>query len=106
MLALEAENYSKEAFERISNFAQRDMGQIIEGTGTSTAMAANAVKILPGIAEQLGDIERMNSRVYPIGQLFITENEITTEEHNLQVDQELISEKQIQQVLQETQFLM
>lgn len=80
MLALEAENDSEEEFERISNLAQRDMGQIIEDTGTSTAMAANAVKILPGIAEQLGDIERINSRAYPIGQLVITEDEITTEE--------------------------
>lgn len=43
-------------------------------------MAANAVKILPGIAEQLGDIERINNRAYPIGQLVITEDEITTEE--------------------------
>lgn len=80
MLALEAENDSEEEFERISNLAQRDIGQIIEDTGTSTAMAANAVKILPGIAEQLGDIERINSRAYPIGQLVITEDEITTEE--------------------------
>ncbi|MFC4232721.1 hypothetical protein ACFOW1_12530 [Parasediminibacterium paludis] len=80
MLALEAENDSEEEFERISNLAQRDMGQIIEDTGTSTAMAANAVKILPGIAEQLGDIERINSRAYPVGQLVITEDEITTEE--------------------------
>ena len=43
-------------------------------------MAANAVKILPGIAAQLGDIERVNNKAYPIGQLVITEDEITTEE--------------------------
>ncbi|MCR6722086.1 MAG: hypothetical protein NVV59_17770 [Chitinophagaceae bacterium] len=80
MLALEAENDSEEEFERISNLAQRSIEQIIEDTGTSTSMAANAVKILPGIAEQLGDIERVNSKAYPIGQLVITEDEITTEE--------------------------
>lgn len=80
MLALEAENDSEEEFERISNLAQLPIAQIIADTGTSESMAANAVKILPGIAEQLGDIERVNSRAYPIGQLVITEDEITTEE--------------------------
>lgn len=80
MLALEAENDSEEEFERISNLAQLPLAQIIADTGTSESMAANAVKILPGIAEQLGDIERVNSRAYPIGQVVITEDEITTEE--------------------------
>lgn len=80
MLALEAENDSEEEFERISNLAQLPITQIIADTGTSESMAANAVKILPGIAEQLGDIERVNSRAYPIGQLVVTEDEITTEE--------------------------
>lgn len=80
MLALEAENDSEEEFERIANLAQKSIGQIVEATGTSIAMAANAVKILPGIAEQLGDIERTNNRAYPLGQLIITEDEITTEE--------------------------
>lgn len=80
MLALEAENDSEEEFERISNLAQLSIEQIIADTGTTESMAANAVKILPGIAEQLGDIERINSRAYPIGQLVITEDEITTEE--------------------------
>lgn len=80
MLALESENDSEEEFERISNLAQLPIAQIIADTGTSQSMAANAVKILPGIAEQLGDIERVNSRAYPIGQLVITEDEITTEE--------------------------
>lgn len=80
MLALEAENDTEEEFERIYNLAQRNIEQIIADTGTTTAMAANAVKILPGIAEQLGDIERRSNRAYPVGQLVITEDEITTEE--------------------------
>lgn len=80
MLALEAENDSEEEFERISNLCQRTIEQIIADTGTTESMAANAVKIIPGIAEQLGDIERTGSRAYPIGQLVITEDEITTEE--------------------------
>lgn len=80
MLALEAENDSEEEFERISRLAQRTIEQIISDTGTTRAMTANAVKILPGIAEQLGDIERRSNRAYPVGQLIITEDEITTAE--------------------------
>lgn len=80
MLALEAENDSVEEFERISNLSQQTIEQIIEETGTTESMAANAVKILPGIAEQLGDIERINNRAYRIGEVVITEDEITTEE--------------------------
>ena len=80
MLALEAENDSEEEFERISNLAQRTINEIIVDTGTSEAMAANAVKILPGIAEQLNDIERISNRTYPVGQVSVTEDEISTEE--------------------------
>ena len=49
MLALEAENDSDEEFERITNLSQRTIEQIIVETGTTDAMAANALKILPGI---------------------------------------------------------
>ncbi len=80
MLALEAENDSEEEFERIFQLAQKTIFEIIADTGTKDSMAANAVKILPGIAEQLGDIERAGNRAYPIGRLVITEDEITTEE--------------------------
>lgn len=80
MLALEAENDSEEEFERIYNLAQRTTEQIIADTGTTESMADNAVKILPGIAVQLGDIEKTNNSAYPIGQIVITEDEITTEE--------------------------
>lgn len=80
MLALEAENDSEEEFERISNLSKRTIEQIIQDTGTTEAMAANAVKILPGIAEQLDDIQRVNNKAFSIGQLVITEDEITTEE--------------------------
>jgi len=81
MLALEAENDSEEEFERISALANLSIDKIIQETGTSAAMAANAVKILPGIAEQLNDIERISSRAYPIGHIIITEDEIFTEEN-------------------------
>lgn len=80
MLALEAENDSDEEFDRISALAQLSIEQIIQETRTSEAMAANAVKILPGIAEQLKDIERISNRAYPIGHIIVTEDEISTEE--------------------------
>lgn len=80
MLALEAENDSDEEFERIIYLSQQSLEQIIIETGTTMSMAANAIKILPGIAEQIDDIQRLSNKAYPIGQLIITEDEITTEE--------------------------
>lgn len=80
MLALEAENDSEEEFERISALANLSIDEIIQETGTSIAMSANAVKILPGIAEQLNDIERISNRAYPVGHIVVTEDEISTEE--------------------------
>lgn len=80
MLSLEAENDSDEEFERITNLSQLTIEQIINETGTTASMAADALKILPGIAEQLGDIERVHNNSYPVGQLVITEDEIATEE--------------------------
>ena len=41
-------------------------------------MVKIAVKILPGIAEQLDTISRVNSRAYSIGKLVTTEDEIPT----------------------------
>lgn len=80
MLALEAENDSEEEFERICNLAQLSIAEIVKETGASEAMAANAVKILPGIADQLDDIDRIESKAYPIGNIVVTEDEISTEE--------------------------
>lgn len=80
MLALEAENDSEEEFERISILAELSIDEIIQETGTSSAMSANAVKILPGIAKQLNDIERISNRAYLVGRTIVTEDEISTEE--------------------------
>jgi len=80
LLALEAENDSEEEFERILNLAKLDFEEIVEQTETTVSMARNAVKILPAIAEQLGDIERIQNRAYPVGQAIITEDEITSVE--------------------------
>jgi len=79
MLALEAENDSIEEFERIIDLSELSLEEILESTGTSESMASNAVKILPGIAEQLGDIARRGNNAFPIGRIIITEDEISTE---------------------------
>jgi hypothetical protein len=79
MLALEAENDSIEEYERIIALSELSLEDILETTGTSEAMGRNAVKILPGIAEQLGDIVRRGNYAFPIGRIVITEDEISTE---------------------------
>jgi hypothetical protein len=82
MLALEAENDSDEEFERIIALSDSTVEDIIRQTGTSPSMAANAVKILPGVAEQLLDIERINNQAYLANQTFVTEDEIIPEEES------------------------
>ncbi|WP_233901214.1 hypothetical protein [Tenacibaculum piscium] len=79
MLALEAENDSIEEYERIIDLSELSIEEILESTGTSESMARNAVKILPGIAEQLGDIARRGNNAFPIGRIVVTEDEISTE---------------------------
>lgn len=79
MLALEAENDSIEEYERIIELSELSLEEILESTGTSVSMSRNAVKILPGIAEQLGDIVRRGNNAFPIGRIVITEDEISTE---------------------------
>jgi len=79
MLALEAENDSYEEYHRILELSDLTFEKILESTGTSESMAKNAVKILPGIAEQLNDIERKGNYSFSVGNVIITEDEISTE---------------------------
>lgn len=80
MLALEAKSDSAEEFERIADLSSKTKDEIIEAIGTTINNANNATKILVSLAEQLGDIEKHENKVYALGQLVITEDEITTEE--------------------------
>lgn len=98
MLALEAENDSLEEYERIIALSEKTLEEIIRDTGTSNSMARNAVKILPAIAEQLGDITRQNNRAFPIGRIVITEDEISTEIPEEAVNQEGVPYSQYRQV--------
>lgn len=102
MLALEAENDSAEEYERIINLSELTLDEILESTGTSESMAKNAVKILPGIAEQLGDISRRGNNSFPIGRLIITEDEITTEIPSETTNQDGVPYSQYRTVTSET----
>lgn len=79
MLALDAENDSIEEYQRILNLSNSTFEEIIEELNITIHKARNAVKILPSLAEQLGDIERRGNNTYPVGQIIITEDEISTE---------------------------
>lgn len=58
LLAFEARNDSVEEYARILDLAQKPYDKIVKKMGVSDSSAANAVKILPSIAEQVGDIRR------------------------------------------------
>jgi hypothetical protein len=83
LLALEAENDSVEEFARITSLVDKTYEQIVTEIGTTNSMARNAVKILPAIAVQVGDVIRSNNRAYPISTDIITEDEITSIESDL-----------------------
>ena len=78
MLALEAENDSEEEYSRISALVGVSFDDIVSSIGTTTSMARNAVKILPAIAEQLGDIVRNNNNAFPVKETTITEEDISS----------------------------
>lgn len=79
MLALDAENDSIEEYQRVLKLSNSTFEEIIEELNLTIHKARNAVKILPSLAEQLGDIERRGNNAYPVGQIIVTEDEISTE---------------------------
>lgn len=79
MLALDAENNTDEEYQRVLDLTFQDFDEILQTIDITQHKARNAVKILPSIAEQLGDIERKGNNSYPVGRVIITEDEISTE---------------------------
>lgn len=65
MLALEPLDDSDAEYQRIVALLPSTIQQIIIAVGTTPAGARNAVKILPALAEQIGDIERRDQHAYP-----------------------------------------
>ncbi|MCF8308092.1 MAG: hypothetical protein K9I68_03690 [Bacteroidales bacterium] len=78
LLALEPENDSNAEYERILSLVSLDLDEIIKNIGTTKSMAKNAVKILPTVAVQVGDVIRSKHKVYPITNEIITEDEISS----------------------------
>jgi hypothetical protein len=65
-LALEAKDDSDEEFDRLLELLeQQDWNATLNAIGVSEYSADNAVKILPAMAEQIGDIVREGEACYP-----------------------------------------
>ena len=64
-LALEARDESEAEFQRIAGLAQRDWDEVRDELGVSESHARNAVKILPAIARQLGDLRTDQNGNFP-----------------------------------------
>lgn len=84
MLALEAKNDSPAEYARISDLAIRPMDQILSVLDASSYQARNAVKILPAIADQLGDITREGKKSFPDLLRLVTEDTLELESEVLQ----------------------
>ncbi len=78
MLAFEASDDSEAEYSRILSLSAQPYGEILKTTGTSAANAKNAVKILPSIARQLGDIRTVQSESFPASHIDVTEDGATT----------------------------
>jgi hypothetical protein len=76
MLALEARDDTEEEFQRLLSFTAKDLETIRNELGFTESNARNAVKILPGIARQLGDLASGDSGVKPNPRPVVTEEGI------------------------------
>ena len=95
LLALEAVNDSEAEFERIKALASQELPQILSATGTSVASSRNAVKILPAIAEQLGDVVRNGPITLPATAALATEDFVGKESGDLPVASQDVTLAQI-----------
>lgn len=76
LLALEARDDSPTEYVRILALADLDTAEIIEQLGIGEANARNAVKILPGIAQQVGDISREGKHTFLLSHETSTEDSL------------------------------
>lgn len=79
LLALEARDDTPAEYVRILGLADTSFDQIVAAIGISVANARNAVKILPGIAEQVGDISRVGNHAHLAEALTATEDALADE---------------------------
>ena len=76
LLALEAIDDTPSEYVRILALADLDTPEIIARLGIGEANARNAVKILPGIAEQVGDISRHDKHTFLLSHKTSTEDSL------------------------------
>lgn len=75
LLALEAKNDSEKEFLRLRKLAALPTEQIVQKIQITSNNAKNAIKILPAIAEQVGDINRTKGKVIPLSPCSASEDE-------------------------------
>jgi hypothetical protein len=80
LLALEARDDGPPEYARILGLADLPFDQIVAAVGIGVANARNAVKVLPGIAEQVGDIKRDGGRAYPLSHSGVSEDSLIEQE--------------------------
>lgn len=76
MLAFESKDDSEAEYERISGLLGLSFEELIDAVGVGEPKARNAVKILPSIAGQVGDLHRESGRSYPAASIEIAEDSI------------------------------
>jgi hypothetical protein len=91
MLALEATDDSDAEYARLMGLAKKTLGEIINTLGVSEPNAKNAVKILPAIAEQVGDIQRRQGRVIPRRLIISTEDSVA---ERIEAEEQITEPKQ------------
>lgn len=74
LLALEATDDSETEYAKVASYAYDDPVDVRDDLGITAPSARNAVKILPAIARQLGDIHTDNNKVFPRKSLLGTED--------------------------------
>lgn len=80
MLALAATDDSEETYKKLKKLATQNVAKIAKKIGATPASARNAVKILPAIARQLGDIAESANKTHPSHQVaHATEDGISEE---------------------------
>ena len=79
LLALEPRDDSAAEYARVLALAGLPTGDIIAQLGISGYTAQNAIKILPAIGVQVGDIVRTGNRVFPVSHKGATEDSLIEE---------------------------
>jgi hypothetical protein len=81
MTVYSARRWQRRVFmTRVLKFANSSFSKIVASIKVGEANARNAVKLLPSIAEQVGDISRFNSRAYLRARVTATEDSLSDTE--------------------------